>query len=550
MLRFPSLRPGNALSITALKSDLILEAYRMKFGKWQWMASCLLVGCVACSPAAPAVKELRYGLTLVPSGIDPQVHASSELGIPLASVYDTLLFRDSGGSFVPGLAERWEVSPDGLHYTFFLRRDVRFHDGTAFDAPAVKVNLERVLDPGTKSQKARFMIDAVKTVKVLDDFSVRLDLSEPFAPLLDSLSQVYLGMASPAALEKWGADYQFHQSGTGPFQLVEYVAGDHLTLERNPDYAWAPAIYRNKSAALDRIVFRFYADPATRAPALLSGEVDVMGEVLPGDAGNLEKGGSFAVYPVSIPGQPLQFFFNLGLAPTDDLRVRQALLAGTDRESMVRTVFGSYSPVAVGPLTRATWGAAEVLPADSFDRDAAITLLEEAGWKDTNGDGIREKDGQPLRLTIVYPPWGMTPQTAELLETQWKEIGAAVDLVQAASYSALMEAHAGGRYHLISMNLAGTDPDLLRSFYRSDSPNNWSGIGSTELDSLLDDAVRAGSDAERLELYRLVQEAIVLECPILPIRDYVNVNVASHTVKGLHFSPQGWFPVLIDVRME
>ncbi len=493
---------------------------------------------------------MRYGLTLVPSGIDPHVHASSELGIPLASVYDTLVFRDAGGGFVPGLAERWEAAPDGLTYTFFLRRDVRFHDGTAFDARAVKVNLERVLDPETKSQKARFMIDRMKTVTVVDDFTVRLELSEPFAPLLDSLSQVYLGMASPAALEKWGADYQFHQSGTGPFRFVEYVAGDHLTLERNPDYAWAPSIYRNKSASLDRIVFRFYADPATRAPALLSGEVDVMGEVLPGDAGDLQKNRSFQVYPVAIPGQPLQFFFNLGLAPTDDLRVRRALLAATDRKSMVRTVFGSYSPVAVGPLTQATWGAANVVPADAFDRAGAEALLAEAGWVDANGDGIREKDGQPLRLTVVYPPWGMTPQTAELLEMQWKEIGAAVELVQAASFSALKEAQAGGRYHLISTNLAGTDPDLLRAYYRSDGVYNWSGISNPGLDDLLDQAVRTADPARRQDLYRRAQAIIAEECLILPIRDYVNINVANSRVKGLTFSPQGWFPVLIDVSLS
>ncbi|MGB7537202.1 MAG: ABC transporter substrate-binding protein [Anaerolineales bacterium] len=522
----------------------------MKSGKMHWLASCLLLGCFACSPAAPAAKELRYGLTLAPTGIDPHVNASSELGIPLASVYDTLVFRDEGGSFVPGLAERWEVSPDGLQYTFFLRRDVRFHDGTAFDANAAKVNLDRVLDPATKSQKARFMIDSVKTVTVVDDFTVRLDLSEPFAPLLDSLSQVYLGMASPTALQKWGADYQFHQSGTGPFRFVEYVAGDHLTLERNPDYAWAPSVYRNKSAALDRIVFRFYADPATRAPALLSGEVDVMGEVLPGDAGDLEKNGSFSVYPIAVPGQPLQFFFNLGRTPTDDVRVRRALLAATDRASMVRTVFGSYSPVAVGPLTQATWGAVNVIPADAFNLAEAKDLLEEAGWKDLNGDGIREKDGQSLRLTVVYPPWGMTPQTAELLEMQWKEVGAAVELVQAATFSALKEAHAGGSYHLISTNLAGTDPDLLRSYYRSDGVYNWTGIASSDLDKLLDQAVRTADAKQRLDLYRQAQEIIAQECLILPIRDYVNVNVAHNRVKNLTFSPQGWFPVLIDAAME
>jgi len=522
----------------------------MRFGRIRLLAAGLLLGCFACSQSGTAGRELRYGLTLVPTGIDPHVHASSELGIPLASVYDTLVFRGPDGGFVPGLAQRWEISAGGREYTFFLRQDVRFHDGTAFDARAVKVNLDRILDPETKSQKARFLIDHVETVMVLDDYTVRLELSQPFAPLLDSLSQVYLGMASPAALEKWGADYQFHQSGTGPFRFVDYVAGDHLTLERNPDYAWAPSTYQNKNAQLSRIVFRFYADPATRAPALLSGEADVMGEVLPRDAGDLEKDGHFSVYPVTIPGQPLQFFFNSNLAPTDDLSVRKALIAATDRAGLVQTVFGGFSPVALGPLTAATWGAVDVVPADAFDREGAKDLLRRSGWEDSNGDGVREKDGQLLRLKVVFPPWGMSPQAATLLEMQWKEIGAAVELIQVASFSALKEAQAGGGYHLISMNLAGTDPDLLRSFYRSDGAYNWSGIASGELDSLLDDAVRAGSDPERLDLYRRIQETIAREFPILPIRDYVNVNVANNRVKGLHFSPQGWFPVLIDVSLE
>jgi peptide/nickel transport system substrate-binding protein len=519
-------------------------------GRFRWMIVCLLLTGAACARSASAGGELHYGLTLAPTGIDPHINASSELGIPLASVYDTLVFRDEKGGFVPGLAQRWEVTPDGRQYTFYLRRDVRFQDGTPFNAQAVKVNLERILDPANRSQKARFMIDAVQSVVVLDDYTVRLDLDEPFAPLLDSLSQVYLGMASPAALEKWGVDYQFHQVGTGPFRFVEYVPGDRLTLERNPDYAWAPSIYRNKTAQLSRIVFRFYADPSTRAPALLSGEADVMGEVLPRDAENLEQDGRFAVFPVNIPGQPLQFFFNGNLPPTDDILVRQALLVATDRESIVRTVFGSYSPVATGPLTASTWGASPVIPADSFDRGKADTLLQQAGWVDSNNDGVREKNGHALRLKVVYPSWGLTPQVADLLEMQWKEVGVAVELTQVPSFSALVEAQTGGAYHLISMNLAGTDPDLMRSFYRSGNMYNWTGIGIAPLDSLLDGAARVGTDRERLDAYREIQTELASQFVLLPIRDYVNVNVALRRVKGLHFSAQGWFPILIDVSLN
>ena len=186
----------------------------------------------ACAPAGAGPTTLRYGLTLAPTGIDPHINASAELGIPLTSVYDTLVYLDPvSGAFVPGLAERWTISDDGLVYTFTLRTDVRFHDGTSFDAEAVRANVEYVLNPEHHSQKAAAMLGPLDRVQVIDAHTVALHLHEPFAPLLDSLSQVYLGMASPQALATWGpSEYQFHQVGTGPYRFVEYIANDHLTI--------------------------------------------------------------------------------------------------------------------------------------------------------------------------------------------------------------------------------------------------------------------------------------------------------------------------------
>ncbi len=207
-----------------------------KFGARLLAAGLMLCGMLtACAAPPPTGTELRYGLTLAPTGIDPHINASSELGIPLRSVYDTLVFRDAQGGFVPGLARAWTISSDGLSYTFSLRAGVRFHDGTPFNAEAVRINLERILNPETQSQKARFMLGPLTRIDVPDALTVRLTLSEPFAPLLDSLSQPYCGIASPAALAQWGkADYQFHQVGTGPYRFVEYVSGDHLTPRTQP----------------------------------------------------------------------------------------------------------------------------------------------------------------------------------------------------------------------------------------------------------------------------------------------------------------------------
>ncbi|MBZ0304894.1 MAG: hypothetical protein K8I82_02380 [Anaerolineae bacterium] len=261
-----------------------------------------------------------YGLTLIPSGFDPHIHRSSELGIPLRQVYDTLVYRDPvTKDFVPGLATEWTISQDGLVYTFILRQGVKFHDGTKFNAQAVAANLDRITSPDTGSQYAIFLLGPYAGYEIVDDYTIRLNLSEPYSPLLDSLSQVYLGIASPAALVEYSLNrYQFHQVGTGPFEFVEFVPGDRLVLRRNPDYAWGPSFYTPPANGVDEIEFRFFTDPVTRALALESGDVQVMGEMLPGDARVLATNSAIQLIPTPIPGQPMQFIMNTKQFPTDN----------------------------------------------------------------------------------------------------------------------------------------------------------------------------------------------------------------------------------------
>lgn len=515
-------------------------------------ALALLLPLLLASCTAPAASgdTLRYGLTLAPSGIDPHLNASSELTIPLGSVYDTLIFQDPGsGEFVPGLAERWEISADGRQYTFHLREGVRFHDGTAFDAEAVRVNLERVLDPENLSQKAASMLGPLESVEVIDKATVVLKLSRPFAPLLDSLSQVYLGIASPAALSKWGtAEYQFHQVGTGPYRFVEYVPNDHLTLEANPDYSWAPSVYERARPHFSQVTFRFFEDPATRALALESGEVDVIGELPPHDAERLAASGEFTLQAVPIPGQPLQLLFNVNQPPTDDPSVRRALLLSVDRPSIVATVFGAQSAVAEGLLSATTPGASPVVPADQYDPAQAAALLDTAGWR-LGPDGQRSRQGQPLSIRLVVPPWGSNPEAAQLVSAAWTELGAAVDLQVAPGFGPLKEAQSAGEYNAIGVNLFGSDPDLLRPFFTSDGLYNWTGWSDPELDALLvQGAESVAPRPERMALYTQVAERAAEQVLVLPIRDYTNLVVHRSGLTDLRFSPQGWNPYLIDLQ--
>ncbi len=512
----------------------------------------LAIALASCTPSTPASGSLVYGLTLAPSGIDPHLNASSELGIPLSSVYDTLVFLDpETAEFVPGLAKDWTISPDGRTYTFHLRRDVTFHDGTRFDAQAVRANIEYTLNPDNHSQKAAFMLGPLDRVETPDDFTAVFVLTEPYAPLLDSLSQVYLGMASPKALEEWGpVDYQFHQVGTGPYTFVEYVPNDHLTLQANSGYDWAPSVYEQRHASIQTITFRFFTDPATRALALESGQADIVGELPPHDAERLTASGGFSLAPVPVAGQPLQFMMNTTRTPTDELAVRQALILGTDRSTIVQTIFGSTSPVAQGPLSLNVLPFLAENPLPDNDPASAARLLDDAGWILEAGQTVRSRDDQPMQVKIVAPSWGSNSEVAQLLQADWERLGIQVEIETAAGFGPLKEAQAAGEYNLIGVNLFGTDPDLLRPFFTTGGTYDWTMIHSGELDQLLLEASQStqGSDS-RAVLYEQVAAKIREQALILPIRDYVNLVVANARVLDLRFSAQGWFPHLIDLQL-
>ena len=507
-----------------------------------------LAGC-ATNPETRPVPRLVYGLTLMPTGFDPHIHASAELGIPLRSVYDTLVYRDPAtGGFVPGLATTWTISADERVYTFQLRQDVTFHDGTRFDAAAVVANLARIFAPETGSQKAAFMIPTFERAEIVDSYTVQIHLSEPYAPTLDSLAQVYFGMASPTALAAHDVDtYQFNQVGSGPFRFVQLIPADRLVIERNPDYAWGPSIYQNRGVPnVERIEFRFFTDASTRALALESGDAQIMGELLPTDAELLAGNARLRIYPVTIPGQPMQLHLNTAQWPTNDVTVRRALLLATNRTEIVNTVFHGFSPVAHGPLAAINaFFEPGLVNAHGYDFAQARALLESIGFADANG--VLEFEGAPVQLKIVVPPWGLWPQVAQLIEAQWEALGADVQLVQVPSFSALSAVAEEGDYHAIALNFFGSDPSLLNQFFLSDAALNWSRVQNLDLDLLLVEGTRTNDAERRRGIYSDVQRLIMDQALIIPIRDYVNLNGATAELEGLRFDAYGFFPILTDL---
>jgi peptide/nickel transport system substrate-binding protein len=521
---------------------------------WLWLLAVL----IACSTAAQAgqgnpTNRMIYGLTILPSGFDPHINASSELGIPLRQVYDTLVYRDpQTGEFVPGLATSWTVSDDGLVYTFSLRQGVKFHDGTPFNAQAVAANLDRIVNLATASQKAVFMLGPYSGYEIVDEYTMRMLLSEPYSPLLDSLSQVYLGIASPTALAEYSNNrYQFHQVGTGPYRFVEYVSGDRIVLRRNHDYAWGPSFYQPATEnSVEEIEFRFFTDPPTRALGLESGEAQVMGELLPIDARALTGNSGLQVIPVSVPGQPLQFLMNTRRFPTDTLAVRQALLFGANRNAIIDAVYQRFSPVAWGPLAASTLYYDPALNgAYAHDTGQAQSLLTASGFQDNDNDGYLDIGGADLQVDVIVPPWGLIPEVAQLLQDQWRTLGIRAVLKPVPTLPTLVDEVETGEYNLVAFYSFGMDPALLNPYFLSDGANNWTGYGNIELDNILHEASHQSDPNVRMALYSQAQRHIMEQALILPIRDYVNLNASSANLQGLDFDPYGWFPILNNVTL-
>lgn len=515
----------------------------------------LLTSCT--SVPANQVNEqtsIVYALAASVSGIDPHIHYSHEVGMIIRQIYDTLVYRDvRSKEIIPGLATSWTISDDRLVYTFRLREGVLFHDGTRFDAEAVSANFSRILDTSITSPEVRSLVGPIISYQVIDTFSFRVTLSEPYEPLLDGLSQPYLGIASPTAIEAYADQplrYQYHQIGTGPFRLQEYVPEDRIVLVRNQDYLWGPEFYVMPvpEHAVSSVVFRFYQDARERFAALRRGSIDISGGLLPDDAESIVAGSEFVLQPVIIPGETIQFMINTEKEPTNTLAVRQALLYATNRASIIDGVYRGFTSIAWGPLSPSTlYYNRGVENAYSQNILQAQDLLRAAGYSDTDGDGVLDYGGQNLQLTVLHTPWDSLPVVAEYLAEQWASIGIATVIEPIPGAASLTEVVATGHYNLVPTSESGFDPAILNQNYVTLSPENWANFSSTELDDVLTTGRRSQDIEERRQLYGRAQAIILEQAIALPISDRVNLNAYTANISGLIFDPYGWYPLLHNV---
>jgi peptide/nickel transport system substrate-binding protein len=482
-----------------------------------------------------------WAFSLEPSGIDPHIHSSSEASTIARALYHFLTVAAEDQEVHPGLATSWDVSGDDTIYTFHLKEGLKFHDGTDVNAEAVKYNWDRIFNEDLQS-RSKSRLGPVESWAAVDDYVFEVRLSQPFGSFLLALSELPGAIASPAALEEWGPDYASHQVGSGPFKWGEYVPGDHLTVVANPDYNWAPPFYNRQGPPdLDSVTFRFMPEPGTRLAALQTGEVHGAQELLESFIPQLEVDPEIEVIYTYPSGMAMQYEINTILAPTDDLLVRKAILLAVDQQGIVDTVYDGVPMPAVGPLGGNLYGHSDaVTNMYPYDPNEASSLLEQAGWTDSDNDGIRDKDGQPLVIQVANMNWGRLPEVGQAAQAQLREVGIDLQLEQLA-YPAALQAGREGTANMTSTGLSSPDGSILMDFFHSknaESGYNWSKFQDQELDSVLEEAYGVTDPGKAGQLYQRAEEIIMENALVLPIQDYVFTYGARVILNGV-FYPGG-----------
>lgn len=442
---------------------------------------------------------------------------------------ELLLKRDAKGVLVPALAESWSLTNDTT-WVFKLRRGVKFHDGTPFNAQAVKANFDRLYDPATKSPRAVSRLGMIGAVEVVDELTVRFVTKFPYSPLGFSLAaSAASAIASPAALTKFGLqDYSRNPVGTGPFKFREWVANDHITFIANDEY-WDGRPY------LDEVIYRFVPDAATRGVQLQSGEVDMV--LYPEPAGIPALVADQRLTVVKVP-QDVEFYLGMThtLKPFDDLRVRQAVSYAIDTKTIQERIAVNVSQPLKSFMPPTVWGFNENVKSYPYNPEQAKRLLAEAN--------VSNLDLELWHPTGRYP---VDKQVAEAVQQYLRAVGINVALRSGDAATWIRPVNEGQAPLFITGWAAEGDPDsfLFIKFHTSNigAAGNRTRFKNAKVDELLEKARAVFDQNARTKLYQEVQTILADNAVELPLYQIVNPIATNKKVQGVEYGPNEFFTI-------
>lgn len=505
--------------------------------------ACALAFATGASAQTPP-NVLVVGQIAEPQSLDPHVATATNDFRILMNLYEGLVrFTDDTLEVEPALAESWEISDDGLTYTFRLREGVTFHDGTPFNAEAVKFNFDRMLDEqhpfhDTGPFPLSFNFSAVEEVTAVDDHTVEFTLNEPFAPFLSNLAYPTGLIVSPSAVEQHGENYGRNPAGTGPFRFAEWQANQRVVIAGNPDY-------RDGPTTLEAVVFRPITDANTRMAEMLAGGIDIMVEAPPDSIAQFRDAADFTVHEQAGP-HVWYLILNMKEGPFQEQAVRQAVNFAVDKDSLVDDVLQGTAQVSAGPVPPAfAWAYNEEVAPYPYDPDRARALLEEAGY-----------DGEEIVFYVTEGGSGMLDPVAmgTAIQADLAAVGMNVRIETYEWNTFLGQVNPGleGKADMAQMAWMTNDPDTLpfltlrTAAWPQEGGFNSGYYSNPDVDEMLDQARMVTDQEERAALYREVQAVVHDEAPWLFVANWVQGAVTTANVEGFSLQPS-FFLILKDV---
>ncbi len=518
--------------------------------------SLLLAGCGGSQSSGTTNKSatpVKGGtLTLALSAgwdvLDPAATAFTFSRQIMEFIYDPLLARDPKTSkIVPGLAQSFDVSSDGTTITLKIRPNVKFQDGTVCDANAVAFSLNRIQDPALKSPMAATISGPVQSIKATDASTVVITLKKPFAPFLDSLTQISLAPVSPAAVQKYGKDFGAHPVGTGPFMFQTEVANDNVVLVRYPDYNWAPSFFQHQGPAyLDKVVIRNVPEDATRMALEQAGTIDVVYNPIVSQLPDYQNNPKFYVVQATRPGMPRSFILNTAIFPFNDVKTRQAVAYAINKTQILQSAYGNIGGVADSILTPNVFGYAKSAggAVATYDVNKAKQMLSDAGWK-PGSDGILLKDDK--RFSITYGSQSTTSFNIQdqILQANLKAVGIEMQ-IQDEEQAAILDDIRRGKWPMSTMLFAATDPDVMYTVLDSKSIGaawNTARYNNPQMDSLLDQGRTELDQTKRANIYAQAQKLVAQDVPYIPFYNIKNPYLVNARVHNFGYDIQAFWVV-------
>lgn len=511
----------------------------------------LLAGCSSSSGSAASGSPTSGG-TLVfavetdPSCIDPQQASVTQALYIGRQVVDSLIDQDPDtGDYVPWLASSYETNADLTQFTFTLRDDVTFSDGTALTGQVVKDNFDSLVQMSSSGSTATLAAQYLSGYQgtEVDGNTVTVTFSSPNATFLNGASTMSLGIVSEATTQQSAEDRcQNGVTGTGPFVYDSYETNSSVTMNRREGYDWASELRQHQGDAyLDRVEFEVITEDSVRTGGLESGEFDMIGEVPYDDESQISDDG-YSIYAKANPGVPTSLIPNLDHSTVlADANVRQAIQLGIDRDEITSSLGYADGNAPTSALSSATSGYTSEADLLSYDPDQAKQILDDDGWT-VGDDGIREKDGQKLTFTVT----GFYEQDMiELIQMELKEIGVDME-INFTDSTGFFSAISTGDYDMLFAALTRTDPDVLRVMFSQESTSHWAVVHDDQLETLLTDQASDADQSSRYATLADAQQRIIEQNYLFPILEVYQLHASQSSITGFAFDSASKFD-LYDV---